>query len=693
MSSTPRAVFLANDGFYDWTIAFLESFRRTNPDLPLYMIPFADDIVHLRKLAPIYGFSILDLDLHKWDELADRLFSEHGTRKSMLRKLALFDLDGPPTIYLDTDIIVRRPLDFLAAPISAGIVDFICMDHDDAWVYKDCYKLSPKLASAKRFSSGFFCFNPDKVNQDRAYRALIDSLELYSEVRAKGVYDQPIINFIVDMLPLKIAEAHELFTHVSPATWYQDSKITVAGNDVVCGDGDVLFIHWAGADKKLLQKPQEEYRFKELFERHHAAAMDRIRAFGRSVTVLRAMPKLIYADPGLRDGLGHNANHCRHIATELRRRGLEVQILAHRDIDPGLQSELGAVPHFRHFTYLAPDDDPVCGWLAGFSEAAEVTREDFARIGDIGPGDLVFLCHARPPQFMAAIAWLTALPRGERPHVVLEIGSDPGVEATVSGNHVSFTARDPRVDARPTLYRFVAKCFPQEVTDRFHVVTFEQRVSTVYSAVLGRQVGVLPVPFPACGPLRYRAGSRPLIVATLGHQRGPDKGYHLMPEIARRLLRTGHDIELLVHNSNPGDMPLPHEALCALATASGRIAIDERTVDLDTWASLLAAADLILCPYDPQRYSCDMSGVATEAVANGVPLVVPAGTTLERLIDDFGGCGTAFAAWEPGEIVDATLRAIDDYDRLAVRAYRAASRWPQAHGPARLVDALLAFAA
>jgi glycosyltransferase involved in cell wall biosynthesis len=181
-------------------------------------------------------------------------------------------------------------------------------------------------------------------------------------------------------------------------------------------------------------------------------------------------------------------------------------------------------------------------------------------------------------------------------------------------------------------------------------------------------------------------------IATLGQQRGTDKGYHLMPEIARLLLRSGREIRLLVHNSLPEMMPGPHQELRRLAAASeGRITIYERIADATAWPQLLAASDLILCPYEPRAYRFAFSGVAVEAVANGIPFVGPADTSLERLVVDFGGCGVTFEAWEPGAIAAATTAAIDGLDELAERAFAAAHRWPQIQGPERLVDALLAF--
>jgi hypothetical protein len=224
------------------------------------------------------------------------------------------------------------------------------------------------------------------------------------------------------------------------------------------------------------------------------------------------------------------------------------------------------------------------------------------------------------------------------------------------------------------------------------LVTPERELSAIYSALLERPVGVLPVPFLASGPLRNRAGARPVTIATLGQQRGTDKGYHLMPEIARLLLADSREIRLLVHNSLQSMMLPAHQELQQLAaTTDGRITIHEGVAEPSVWSQLLAASDLILCPYEPRHYRFSISGIAMDAVANGIPIVAPAGTSLERLIADFGGCGVTFEAWEPGAIAAATISAIDGLDELAQRSFAAAHRWPQVQGPEHLVDALLAF--
>src|SRR6185437_3410251 len=76
-SPTRGVYFLANDSVLDIVIAFLNSFRIHNPTIPLCLIPFAEDVEKISRLADVYGFSIYnDLRcIRRCDKIADVLFS------------------------------------------------------------------------------------------------------------------------------------------------------------------------------------------------------------------------------------------------------------------------------------------------------------------------------------------------------------------------------------------------------------------------------------------------------------------------------------------------------------------------------------------------------------------------------------------------------------------------------------------
>ena len=397
-----------------------------------------------------------------------------------------------------------------------------------------------------------------------------------------------------------------------------------------------------------------------------------------------------YVDPGLRSDVGHHANYCRYIVGELRSRGIETLVFAHRNVEQALQSELGAVPHFRIDTYAHSDGDPICGWLSGFDAYTRTTYQDLSALPAIDASDAVLAASVQPVQMSALVEWQRAFPPGRRPTVVME-SFDTGlkIERTAQGPVTSVP--DPRQDSRATLFRFVAKRLPPQEEGRLHVVTFEETTSHLFRVLLERPVRTLPLPYGRVTPLRNRAGARRATVAILGHQKFA-KGYDRLPEIVVELLRSRPDFRLLIQHVDPRGPPKLQEAMRSVAMASDRVILDEAPAGRTRWPQLLEISDLVLCPHRPEFYT-SFSAVAAEALANGIPLVVPAGTPLEKMLLEFSGAGTSFDRFEPAAIVSATGRALDDFDRFAGLAHAAALRWPLTYGPARMVDGLLSLLA
>jgi glycosyltransferase involved in cell wall biosynthesis len=406
--------------------------------------------------------------------------------------------------------------------------------------------------------------------------------------------------------------------------------------------------------------------------------------------------RVIYADPGLRDNLGHHANSCRAIRRELERRGVTVMVLSLTSIIPELQEELQAVPFFRTYTYWQTDGDPVSGWLNCFETSVQATLEDLRRLQGVKSDDIIYLNSAQPAQFMALVKWSKSLAAEGRPHIVMEFGTDPGVDIEFgSGDEArKFTLRlrDYRNDPRAMFYRHAAGQLDETDLARFHMSTFDPASSAIYALLLGRPVGVLPLPQFAQSAVVSRVGRRPITVSVLGHQR-QDKGYHLMPEIARLLLAHEDNIRLLVHNGAPDVMPRIQQEMRAHAAVESRVILNEQTAGPALWEELLGRSDLILCPYEPARFVASYSAVATEALANGIPLVVPARTSLSRLLDHYGQPGTAFASYDPAGIVAATRLALADFDGIAARAGRAAEIWNATMGVGNMVTELLSLGA
>jgi glycosyltransferase involved in cell wall biosynthesis len=399
--------------------------------------------------------------------------------------------------------------------------------------------------------------------------------------------------------------------------------------------------------------------------------------------------RVVYVDTGMAGEVGHHATSCRRITQALRERGHDVTVGAWVGLDAPLCEEFQAKLVFRHNTYAASDSDLLCGWLAAYFVTAQATTQDFAALAPLGADDLLYVNSVQPAQLHAVYNFLAALPDGSRPQTVVELGTDPGVEIVEDLGGIRLAARDPRVDARATLYRFTGRQMSARRLPELHLVTFDATSSAVYSVLLGAPLGTLPLPNVASSGPRRRGGTGPRTVAFLGHQRG-EKGFHFVPAIARLLLAAAPDTRLLVHNAQPDGMAETQQAMRALAAADARIELDERPAGPEIWRDLLERSDIIVCPYIVDRFRAAYSALASEAIASAIPLVVPEHTTLARLMRDCDAGGTRFAEQTPDAIAAAVARALDDFGAEAERSAQAAARWSETMGADRMVETMLA---
>lgn len=402
--------------------------------------------------------------------------------------------------------------------------------------------------------------------------------------------------------------------------------------------------------------------------------------------------RFIYIDPSLQGNVGHHANVCRLITREMAARGFEVRIFASERIEPGLQSELQAHPLFRWNAYAAPwcAQDRLAGWLRDFETISADTFTDLTRIGhDISCDDIVYFSQAMPAQLRAVIQWAEQFQTTSRPWIFVEFATEPGVQVSPDGQTVSIL--NPFADPRGVLYRHAAGYLSEELCERVFLGTYDQEISRLFTFLVRRTVQHFPLPQRRVNPLRRRQRGETITVGILGHQR-EDKGYNLVPQIAERLLAEIPDVRLLVQNGAAWQMPGPQAQLTSLAAIHFMLELDDQPADLVRWAELLEQSDLIVCPYSPSRFASAYSAVASEAVANGIPLVIPAGTTMSVLLREFDQPGVLFNEWNADAVYAAILSALDQFDSLAGKALEAAERWGRTRGSERLADHLMSYA-
>jgi len=229
---------------------------------------------------------------------------------------------------------------------------------------------------------------------------------------------------------------------------------------------------------------------------------------------------------------------------------------------------------------------------------------------------------------------------------MVEFATEPGIYFDISDAGPALRIPEVRADPRALLYRFAAKRITSAQLSRFHMATYDPTCSALYSNLMECGIETLPWPHTAMAEPRNRVGKRPIVVSVLGHQR-EDKGYQHMPNVAEGLLAANQNIQILLHNAAPDGLHETQDALRQMARNDSRIIVDERIADKRIWLELLERSDIIICPYNIMRYATSHSTVVSEAIAHGIPLVVPANTVLARVISEYGNPGTLFRSTLP----------------------------------------------
>jgi glycosyltransferase involved in cell wall biosynthesis len=302
-----------------------------------------------------------------------------------------------------------------------------------------------------------------------------------------------------------------------------------------------------------------------------------------------------------------------------------------------------------------------------------------------GAGDHVFLPTAHGRELCAILHLMADWPVESQPtfHLEFRHGLDmAGPQAPVGREH-------PYCTVHRAFFEH-ARRFP--LSDRLRLYTDTEELSEDFERFSGLEFGVLPIPFRTRLLGNPSRQGRPLCVAFFGDVR-EEKGFHWLPGLVDALMEehvaTGR-VRFLIQASlvRPEDEPLCRAALAELRKyAEDRVELVGLNGPLapDRYYQLVSQADLLLCPYHPETYRCRSSGTLTEAIAAGIPTVVPRGTWLAR--QQPPGSGETFDDRE--SFLAAVRRICDHHAPYHAQALAGRGAWLERHSPERLVRALL----
>jgi hypothetical protein len=363
--------------------------------------------------------------------------------------------------------------------------------------------------------------------------------------------------------------------------------------------------------------------------------------------------RLVLVDPCL-TGLGsHPYHYAAAVLAAATRAGHEGLLVTHRDC-PAAPSDWRVLPACTHTAYskytlsggLDRLDDRGRGpWLPDAPwtrRHARRRREEriaaFARdllpaLDGLAAGDAVLVATASELEALGLARAIAAArpPRGVGWHVQFHFPIFRGFAADFPRQEQRLTA------ARDALRAAATAAAPHAIT--YHATTAE--LAAEYERLVPGPVHVLPYPAQAPAPVS-RLLNGPLRIACLGDAR-PEKHSECLaavvaeiaadPTVAERVRFAVQTNRGYPATSRKPEHVAVTRTLAALASAAGApLDLLPGPLDATAYARELAAADVLLLPYDQQRYRSRCSGVVLEALAAGAVPIMTGGGWMARQI-------------------------------------------------------------
>lgn len=295
------AYVLANDEVYEWTIAFLESFRTHNPELPLYLIPFDDRCDRIADLESEYQFETFEHEsFDALESIGEKL--ELGVTPigpHWFRRFASFWGPLDEFIYLDCRMVVLADVEPLIHALGSHECDFLHFEGGLDQVYEPG-PVRTELVRDRRaqgFNSGRWVTKKGLFSRDQMQNVATELVRRRDQMNRRNT-DQFFLNYLVHTSDVRYASVHDLMPEVSRLTWpripgkiYQDD-----GDYMVWSYGRpehgtrMVIMHWAGISKGPMM--ERRWLFRRFWFRSKSY-FEKMWLWGREILV---MPVVIILD-------------------------------------------------------------------------------------------------------------------------------------------------------------------------------------------------------------------------------------------------------------------------------------------------------------------------------------------------------------------------------------------------------------
>lgn len=250
--AAPRygVAIVGNDKIIDWLLPFLESYLDTNASLPLYLIPYDDNVAMTRRAADIYGATYIGEEPREIDRLSQELYPGiFNANRRRLRKLQALALPLDEVAYVDVDVILFRDFTPIFGKLEEGKREFIVASPSFEYVYNDNRAKYPFLNDVLLFNDGFWVTSNKYLKLSDFIDTIRDDAAIFHDVRKRGqLFAQPLVNFVTHRRGVKIELLPNVVEGASHESFYKAPGVGFRNGKPVDYEGkEIYFAHWAGA--------------------------------------------------------------------------------------------------------------------------------------------------------------------------------------------------------------------------------------------------------------------------------------------------------------------------------------------------------------------------------------------------------------------------------------------------------------
>ncbi|MCI0601053.1 MAG: glycosyltransferase [Beijerinckiaceae bacterium] len=410
--------------------------------------------------------------------------------------------------------------------------------------------------------------------------------------------------------------------------------------------------------------------------------------------------ELILLDSGLMNKAGHSYTLAKTVSRALTARKVRHRIFGLRCLDTSIAAEIGAIPHFCRSLYDSEDFSwgekrlrsmtaLIQGAPAGRPAKSErrswkKLNENFERdlrslpVEVWYPDNLICIVAISQNQLLGLVRFLRAMPRGRLPRVACQLMFPP-----------SFVPWGAVSSFGEQFYREAFELVAPLVDLSLFFTVENEAMRAAYQKDFGLPTRILPVPFGA--PLPQGTAADRVRLGFFGDSKC-DKGFHLLPKAIVLCQQGRLDAEFVIQIQHSSWEQRTIEAERALRCLKGVRFLDGilSAEDYTRWTSQM---DVMLLPYDPIAFGpARGSGIFTEALAAGRPVVATLGTFAGDTIGSHNAEGEVFAPHTSEALAAAISRLLPRLPACKARAADRAKKFALSHSPDAYVDVLLELA-